>query len=329
MSEYVIDGLFLTQRITGTQRYAYEIVGELDKLVEKNRLQILVPAWADKLPEYKNIEVVKYGDHKGIPWQQIDLMRYLKKNKNQGIFLNNVFPLFYPYGIITIHDVCYKANPQFYCSLRDKFSMLWHRINYWCATRSDMKILTVSDFSKSEIIRYYSVNPERIHITYNGWQHLNRTAFANDTFERYNFLSPGNYYYSMSTLGANKNFRWILHAAKNNPDAVFAIAGGGKLKGAAEAEVIEAVKNPAIVHFTTSFLSLRPWVEGCKHPYAGEWLRYKAMSPWADVPMRKDNRSGKKKLAVKIFNALPRELAVGIAGILHARVVPMMRGRKR
>lgn len=61
MSEYVIDGLFLTQRITGTQRYAYEIVGELDKLVEKNRLQILVPVWADKLPEYQNIEVVKYG----------------------------------------------------------------------------------------------------------------------------------------------------------------------------------------------------------------------------------------------------------------------------
>ena len=96
-----------------------------------------------------------------------------------------------------------------------------------------------------------------------------------------------------------------------------------------ETEVVEAVKNPAIVHFTTSFLSLRPWVEGCKHPYVGEWLRYKAMSPWADVPIRKDNRSGKKKLAVKIFNALPRGLAVGIAGILHARVVPMMRGRKR
>lgn len=246
MSEYVIDGLFLTQRITGTQRYAYEIVGELDKLIEKNRLQILVPTWLDKLPKYHNIEIIKYGNHKGIIWQQIDLIRYLKKNKKQGIFLNNVFPLLYPHGVITIHDVCYKVNPQFYCSLRDKLSMLWHRLNYWRAAHSDMKILTVSEFSKSEIIKYYSVSPERISVTYNGWQHMNGTNFANDTFEEYNFLSPGNYYFSMSTLGANKNFRWILHAAKNNQDTVFAIAGGGKLKGAAEAEGFVDLPN---IHF--------------------------------------------------------------------------------
>lgn len=95
-----------------------------------------------------------------------------------------------------------------------------------------------------------------------------------------------------------------------------------------EAEVNEAKAHPAIVHFTTSFLSLRPWVEGCRHPYVGEWLKYKAMSPWADVPLRRDDRSGKKKLAVKIYRALPNGLAVGIAGALHAWIVPMMRRKK-
>ena len=95
-----------------------------------------------------------------------------------------------------------------------------------------------------------------------------------------------------------------------------------------DVEVENAKKNPAIVHFTTSFLSLRPWVEGCKHPYVGEWLKYKAMSPWADVPLRKDNRSGKKKLAVNVYKALPNNVAVGIAGWLHAVVVPMIKFRK-
>lgn len=95
-----------------------------------------------------------------------------------------------------------------------------------------------------------------------------------------------------------------------------------------EAEVNEAKAHPAIVHFTTSFLSIRPWVEGCRHPYVGEWLKYKAMSPWADVPLRRDDRSGKKKLAVKIYRALPNGLAVGIAGALHAWIVPMMRRKK-
>lgn len=92
-----------------------------------------------------------------------------------------------------------------------------------------------------------------------------------------------------------------------------------------EQEVSEAKKNPAIVHFTTSFLSLRPWVEGCKHPYAATWIKYKKMSPWVDVPMRKDNRSAKKKLAVKIYSMLPKKIAVNLAGLLHANVIPIIK----
>lgn len=92
-----------------------------------------------------------------------------------------------------------------------------------------------------------------------------------------------------------------------------------------EQEVLEAKKNPVIVHFTTSFLSFRPWVEGCKHPYAADWIKYKMMSPWADVPMRKDNSSVKKKLAVKIYSMLPKKIAVNLAGLLHAEIVPRIR----
>ena len=53
------------------------------------------------------------------------------------------------------------------------------------------------------------------------------------------------------------------------------------------------------------------------------------MSPWKDVPLKKDNRSSKKKFAVKVYNALPAKMAVGIAGLLHAKLVPMMRRNKR
>ena len=92
-----------------------------------------------------------------------------------------------------------------------------------------------------------------------------------------------------------------------------------------EEDTDKAKKSPVIIHFTSSFLSLRPWVEGCGHPYAGEWLRFKAMSPWSDTPLRKDNRSAAKKLAVKIYNVLPKGISVRIAGALHARIVPMFR----
>lgn len=92
-----------------------------------------------------------------------------------------------------------------------------------------------------------------------------------------------------------------------------------------EEEVEAAKANPAIIHFTTSFLSLRPWIEGCEHHYVNEWLKYKKMSPWADTPLRKDNRSSKKKAFVKIFNILPRKMAVAIAGLLHSSIVPFIK----
>ncbi|MCD7804173.1 MAG: hypothetical protein LUH03_03340 [Oscillospiraceae bacterium] len=90
-------------------------------------------------------------------------------------------------------------------------------------------------------------------------------------------------------------------------------------------QVEEAKNSPTIVHFTTSFASLRPWVEGSKHPYDSEWLKYKAISPWADEPLRKDNRSKKKKIFLSIFNFLPRRVAVNLAGLLHSVLVSVLR----
>lgn len=85
-----------------------------------------------------------------------------------------------------------------------------------------------------------------------------------------------------------------------------------------EEEVREAVEKPVLIHFTTSFLSKRPWVEGCNHKYCSLWLKYKIMSPWNEEPLRNDNRSKWKLNGNKIFNKLPRKIAICIAGILQA-----------
>ena len=180
---YVIDGLFLTQRITGIQRYAYEITASLDSMVKKDEIEILVPENTVDIPDYRNIKIVHFGKRKGIPWQQLDLLRYLRKGKKKGIFFTNVFPLCYPKGIVVIHDVSYKANPQFFTSIRDRLSALWHRLNYWRAVHSEMEIVTVSQFSKSEIKKYYHVQEDRIHVVYNAWQHMKVISKSNNTFQ--------------------------------------------------------------------------------------------------------------------------------------------------
>lgn len=92
-----------------------------------------------------------------------------------------------------------------------------------------------------------------------------------------------------------------------------------------EAEVKLAADDPTIIHFTTSFISKRPWMIGCNHRYCGEWLKYKAMSPWKDEPLRKDNRSSLRQKELKVFNLLPRGLAIHIAGFFQAYGRPLMK----
>ena len=106
---YVIDGIFFAQRMTGVQRFALNTVMELDRMVDKGELKLVVPADCDPPVKLKNIEIVKYGKRRGYIWEQTDLARYLKKEKSEGIFLQNNVPVFYRHGIVELHDVSLKA----------------------------------------------------------------------------------------------------------------------------------------------------------------------------------------------------------------------------
>lgn len=91
-----------------------------------------------------------------------------------------------------------------------------------------------------------------------------------------------------------------------------------------EEQIREAVMEPHIIHFTTSFASRRPWVVGCKHRYVGEWLKYKKMSPWTDSPLWEDNRPQWKQIGIKVLMKMPRGLAVRFAGLMQAYGRPWM-----
>jgi lipopolysaccharide biosynthesis glycosyltransferase len=89
-------------------------------------------------------------------------------------------------------------------------------------------------------------------------------------------------------------------------------------------QVEEAVENPSVIHFTTSFLSKRAWVKGCKHRYVGEWLKCKSMSPWRDEALWDDNRPKWKQKGVDIISVMPRRMAVRIAGLMQVYGRPWM-----
>ena len=80
-----------------------------------------------------------------------------------------------------------------------------------------------------------------------------------------------------------------------------------------EETVKMAVENPAIVHFSTSFRSYRPWEDGeNKHPYYGEWAGY--YSQVNSTFMKTDRRIVDVKS--NVFLAL--------VGILHVYIRPCL-----
>ena len=85
-------------------------------------------------------------------------------------------------------------------------------------------------------------------------------------------------------------------------------------------EISRAVSNPALVHFTSSFRSVRPWEAGCTHPYAKEYAALRALTPWADLPLRQP----RKGLTSRMVNALPWRLAIHIAAPLQAYGRPLL-----
>lgn len=225
---WAVDGSFFAQRLSGIQRYSIELLAALDRIVPPGLVEIVTPPGVET-PHYTNIKVVSFGTHRGGVWQQLDYPRYLRQRGAGGLATCNVIPLFGFSGIAVVHDVCYRARPDFYTDPRGRLSAAWHCLQYRRIAKRAERIITVSEFSKSEIAKYYGVPASKMDVVYNAWQQMQRIAPDDGVFARHPQLQKGGYYFSMANLLKNKNFPWVLRAAKAKPDAMFAIAGGGSL----------------------------------------------------------------------------------------------------
>lgn len=219
MKRIIINGRFLIHKVTGVERYARELLSRLDEMVQPGSIEMAVPPETENIPEYKNITVTRAGRLHNILWEHISFPSYVRKKGAVSLNLCNVAPLASP-GIVCIHDVKVKARPGDFST---KFRC-WYNLLMNNSTKRAKKIITVSEFSKSEICRYYDVEPQRICVIPDAWQHFERTGFDEDALEKYGLCKDG-YMFAMASLEPNKNFRWIAQAAKANKDKLFAIAG--------------------------------------------------------------------------------------------------------
>lgn len=225
MKKIYINGRFLTQNITGVQRYAIEIVKALDKYLDDNKLndkykfEIVCPKNIKQKLILKNIEIKKIGSLKGHLWEQIELPLYVK---NKFLFnFCNCAPLVKKNQIVTIHDVAVCAAPYAY----SKTFRIWYKFMYKILTSRLKKIFTVSEFSKKELNKYFNIPLDRVEVTYNGIDHMKNIKPDENIFSKFG-IEKNNYILAVSSLNPSKNFRLILETAKILPEINFVIAGG-------------------------------------------------------------------------------------------------------
>lgn len=239
----IINGRFFTHKITGVERYAREIVSELDKIVNPGEVEIAIPAGAYDIPEYCNIKVVKVGKIKKVLWEHISFPLYVARRKGISLNLCNTAPLLFP-GIICIHDVKIKAVPHFF----NKKFLVWYKLIFFNATKRAKAIITVSEFSKSEIIKYYKIDSGKVHVIPNAWQHFRRVEYDERTLKKYG-LAVNEFYFAMCSLEPNKNFKWIAEAACIYPERNFVVAGTINRKVFSEGLGFECPKNMILLGY--------------------------------------------------------------------------------
>lgn len=221
----LINGRFLTRKTTGVDRYAREIIKQLDELTYYSAIEmyLVYPAGVQiEQPLHLNrIRPLPWGSHSGTFWEQFEFPKALKQYNGIGLNLCGSGPLVNP-GIICIHDVSTRVNPHFFSR---PFS-LWHNIRLLFLTRRARSVITVSRFSKRELETYYPVTKGKIYVAPPAWQHMNEVQSDNDIFSKYPVLDERPFYYALSSLAPNKNLPWLIEAAKRNSDCTIAIAGG-------------------------------------------------------------------------------------------------------
>ena len=198
----------------GIARYVYELLKCLQTRAQDLHFSVLVneqsPLTELTWPSHMTL-VPTRGSWMSLT-QQWELPRLLKQ-LNIDLFHAPSFmaPLVCPCRLVmTIHDLNHLVLPQFYTPFHQFYYQVFVRS---CIKRSDY-ILTVSQFSKEEIVRNLEIDEAKVSVTYNGVSELyqpvtdqEHLAYIRDIYEL-----PERFIFCLSNNKPHKNVHQLVRA---------------------------------------------------------------------------------------------------------------------
>jgi glycosyltransferase involved in cell wall biosynthesis/O-antigen ligase len=281
-----INGRFTSQNATGVQRFATEMTFYLQQ--KSANYTLLVPRKLDAFANNSKAITI----FKGTLWEQFSLPIYMRLlGSPRLINFGNSAPVFYRNQFVTLHDVAFLENPNWFSA---KF-VRWYAFMIPKIVKKSRHVFTVSEFSKTEIVKHFKTNPDKITVVYNG---LPRFI---DFKENTNPTVEGKYALCVGSITARKNqeqlvdcfLKWEdspvkLVLAGSFDEAVFGnnLQLKSKLK---EAKNIILIDNPSDevlsnLYQHALFALYLPFYEGFGLPVL-ESLAYKKPIIVSDIPV--------------------------------------------
>jgi glycosyltransferase involved in cell wall biosynthesis len=162
-----IDVHAIGNKLTGNERYIQNVGQHLLKLDNKNEYFFFFTdpeakkRWENRAP---NLETRLVSSN---PLRRLglDLVLQLRDLRPHAFHYQYTGPLLSTCPeIVTIHDVSFEQHPQFF----DPGQRLRLKLTVRRAIKSSQRIITVSQFSKTEIVRLLKVPEEKVKVIYNG-----------------------------------------------------------------------------------------------------------------------------------------------------------------
>jgi glycosyltransferase involved in cell wall biosynthesis len=206
----------LADNLSGTGKYTTELIKHLALIDKKNQYFIFVPNknifnfLVDK--DNFNLIPIEYKDKKRLVWEQAILPFKLKLLRadilHSPAFIAPI--LNFTPSVITIHDMVFKRFPWTLSDDRRKY------YDYFIpkSIKTAKKIISVSEFTKAELIRYFPEIESKIIVTHEGvnltLQKVIDGSMEKQVIDKYK-LSTG-YILTVGTIEPRKNISRLIDA---------------------------------------------------------------------------------------------------------------------
>jgi glycosyltransferase involved in cell wall biosynthesis len=220
---FALNGRFLTQAMTGVQRFATELTAAIDALAGEGgwpATRVLLPRGAAP-PALRHLEVAEVGRLRGQAWEQIEL-----PSAARGAFLlnlGNTAPVLAGRRqAVVIHDAGAFDTPESYALP----FRAWYRLLHRSLAGTGARIVTVSDFARGRIAARLGLEPARIGVMPEGAEHILRAPADAAVLARHG-LAPRRYALAVGSRAAHKNLDALRGAAALLAARGLALAAAG------------------------------------------------------------------------------------------------------